>query len=106
MTEVQLTAVAPYGVTGIGFGGCIEGSPIHPGQPGAMRRSAHAHNVPGDPNYGVVCFKALGWGAVRASLFWHEVGHIWRRSWTEGQCNTWAKKRRGVRRIVGEGPGR
>ena len=91
MTKEQMLKLAsPYGVIAIYFGGCIKGSPIYPGQPAAMRRSAHAHNSPKWPHYGTICFKAHSPERIRPTLFWHEVGHIWRRSWTEKQCNKWA----------------
>lgn len=91
MNKAQMLSLArPYGVRAINFGGCIKGSPIHPGQPGAMRRSAHAHNWPQDTHYGTICFKSMSAEKIALSLFWHEVAHIYRRSWTEKQCDRWA----------------
>jgi len=82
----------PYGLTAVCFGGCVLGSPIHPGEPAAMRQSAHAHNRPDDERHGWVCFKAYTPERISPGLFWHEVGHIWRRSWTEGQCSKWGRQ--------------
>ena len=97
-----------YGVKAINFGGCIKGSPIHPGQAAAMRRSAHAHSVPGPqfPHYGTICFKAMGPERISGRWFWHEVAHIWRRSWTEGECSAWARRQvRMCRPRPSAGPG-
>ena len=85
-----LEMAKPYGVTAISLGGCIEGSPIHEGSPGAMRRSGHAHNSQSDPNYGCICFKAHSFKGITPTLYWHEVAHIWRHSWTQAQCDKWA----------------
>ena len=101
MTTDTLPNVAKYGVLGIHFGGCFLGSPIHQGQPAAMRRSAHAHNIRKSENFGHICFKAYSPDRILPSLFWHEVGHIYRPSWTEEKCNKFgrsmARKKEGVR---------
>mgnify|MGYP001563849263 CR=1 FL=1 len=99
----------PYGVKGINFGGCIDLN--YKGTYTAMRRSAHAHwfkkrYVEYKKTHHPEELKNLGWICVKSShieklltadgrpnhLFWHEVGHIYRGSWTEGQCDKWAWK--------------
>ena len=90
--EQMLRLAQPYGVTRVTLGGCVRGSPFRPGEPGAMRRSAHAHHRPGQPYHGAICFKAHSPERITRSLFWHEVAHIYRRSWTEGECNHWARQ--------------
>lgn len=95
VNTLTLSDVAPYGVTSLNFGGCRNGSPIHPGRPGAMRRSAHAHCVKRFETpamLGAICFKAERIENVRVTIFWHEVGHVWRPSWTETQCNAFGRK--------------
>jgi len=82
----------PYGVTGISIGGCIKGSPIHLGEPGAMRKRGHAHAGKHCDNQGCICFKAHTPERIGKRLFWHEVAHIYRPSWTETQCNKWANR--------------
>jgi len=81
-----------YGVIDWHFGGCAEGSPIHKGQPGAMRRRGHAHHHPTDILFGHICFKAHSIERVPARLAWHEIAHIYRRSWPQEQCESWARK--------------
>ena len=89
-----------YGVKGIFAGGCVER-----GDGSSFRARAHAHCViPGTRNYSGDG-RWLGWICVRSAkrlytahgtlsqLLWHETAHIWRRSWTEKQCDTWAWKR-------------
>ena len=92
-------ALKPYGVKGIFVGGCVlrgEGS--------SFRAKAHAHAIiPGTRNY-YGDGKFLGWVCVRSAqrlftssgkisqLLWHETAHIWRRSWTENQCDKWARQ--------------
>lgn len=95
MKLVKLLKISrQYGVRGIHFGGCIESQAK--GFQGAMRRKAHAHCHPADKWCGWICFltKNPDKRALRNSkptqLFWHEVGHIYRRSWTQKQCNKWA----------------
>jgi hypothetical protein len=94
MTKEELLEIAkPYGVKEINFGGCLEGQ--KKGFKGAMRRSAHAHNSPKYPEYGLICFKggikhAIGLiNNKPTQLFWHEVAHIYRKSWTQTQCDKW-----------------
>ena len=102
MTKVDLLKESrPYGVKGIAFGGCVQGKAK--GFQGAMRRRAHAHHHPGYPWHGWICFKTANpeKRAIRngkpTHLFWHEVAHIYRRSYTQGQCDTWAwRKVRGL----------
>ena len=91
--ESALERACSFGVRAIHLGGCVTGSPIHPGQPAAMRRRAHAHSYTGDPYLGTVCFKAHTLERVPDTLFWHEVAHIYRHSWTETQCDTWARRK-------------
>ena len=102
MTKADLLAEArPYGVRGITFGGCVRGKAK--GFQGAMRRKAHAHCYMGDPWRGWICFlsetpekRAIRNGKP-THLFWHEVAHIFRRSYTEKECNRWAwRKVRGL----------
>ena len=81
-----------YGVVDWHFGGCARGSPIHVDHPAAMRKSAHAHNSLGWPLSGHICFKAHSLDRVNKTLIWHEIAHIWRRSWSEAQCDSWARK--------------
>ena len=99
----------PYGVKGINFGGCAILN--YKGTSTAMRRSAHAHcSYKKYLDYWTIHnpkkLESLGWICVKSShieklltkdgrpnhLFWHEVGHIYRSSWTEGECDTWAWK--------------
>ena len=113
--ETMLMSYArPYGVKGIHFGGCV--IPNYKGTSTAMRRSAHAHWVkkryvdylkihkPEELEYiGWICVKSgkiekllTADGKRPNHLFWHEVAHIFRSSYTEGQCDTGAwKKLRG-----------
>jgi len=92
----------PYGVKGIAFNGCVAGHVK--GFKGAMRHKAHAHCYPEDIWYGWICFlshnpEKRAWRNNKPSrLFWHEVAHIWRRSWTEKKCDKWAWKK--VRNII------
>jgi len=44
----EIPDVTTYGVKGVHSAGCVKGSPIHPGKPGAMRKSGHAHNCKED----------------------------------------------------------
>ena len=88
-----------YGVKGIFIGGCIVR-----GEGSSFRAKAHAHSIiPGTRNYhGSGEF--LGWICIRSikrlytssgklsQLLWHETAHIWRRSWTEKQCDRWARQ--------------
>ena len=88
-----------YGVRGIFVGGCVAR-----GEGSSFRAKAHAHCViPGTRNYqgngrflGWICFrsaKRLFTSSGKPSqLLWHETVHIWRRSWTEKQCDTWARR--------------
>lgn len=105
--EKLLEITKPYGIKGINFGGCIELQAK--GFKGAMRRKAHAHWVKKTYKdfhgtdykwYGWICFKTIHpekrafniKNAKPTKLFWHEVGHIYRSSWTEEQCDDFAKK--------------
>jgi len=96
-----LTIGKPYGVVGINFGGCVESQAK--GFQGAMRRKAHAHFTywrGWEQKWGGwICFlsekperRAIRKDGRPTHLFWHEVAHIYRRSWTEGQCDKWAWK--------------
>ena len=92
----ELAELVRYGVRGLAVGGCVEG--ITAGRKGAMRRFGHAHCRPKDETtwLGWICMKGLrrlyrqdgrwSWQV------WHEVAHVWRRSWTEAQCTAWARK--------------
>jgi hypothetical protein len=92
----------PYGVVGISFGGCIKGKAK--GLRGSFRRKAHAHCYPQKkgykfPFYGWICFlsskpekRAIQKNGNPTHLFWHEIAHMRRRSWTEAQCDKWAWK--------------
>lgn len=96
-----------YGVKGINLGGCVKLN--YKGTCTAMRRSAHAHwakkryveylkihNPKGLEHQGWICVKSSRTEKLLTTdgrpnhLFWHEVGHIYRGSWTEGQCDKWA----------------
>ena len=89
-----------FGVKGIFVGGCVAR-----GEGSSFRAKAHAHSIiPGTRNYhGTGEF--LGWICVRSAkrlwlngtdkpstVLWHETGHIYRRSWTEKQCDVWARQ--------------
>ena len=86
-----------WGVNGVGYGGCVRGNRFRSG-PGAMRRRGHAHSERDDPLAGWICIKAFNPSRRYTStgkpsmLVWHEVAHIWRRSWTEKQCDAFAWK--------------
>jgi len=100
MPTIQVPAeLKQYGVKGIFVGGCVER-----GEGSSFRAKAHAHSIiPGTRNYhGTDEF--LGWICIRSAkrlftssgkpsqLLWHETAHIWRRSWSEKQCNTFARQ--------------
>jgi hypothetical protein len=87
----------PYGVKRINFGGCYEGQVK--GFKGAMRRKAHAHCHVSDDYRGCICVlshephrRIVGRDGYPTRLFWHEVGHIYRRSWSEKQCDKFGVK--------------
>ena len=99
----------PYGVRGINFGGCVEGQAK--GFQGAMRRKAHAHWYKKGLTpkwHGWIC--SLSANPIKrfitkdgrpSSLFWHEVAHLYRKSWTEKQCDKWAwSKVRECREVI------
>ena len=95
MTKADLLKLSRfYGVKGISFGGCVELKVK--GFRGAMRRRAHAHCYKDDKWNGWICFlsKTPENRAIRngktTRLFWHEVAHIYRPSWTQKQCDKWA----------------
>jgi len=90
-----LKIAKPYGVVGINFGGCV--SAQAKGFKGSMRRKAHAHCQTHNKWRGWICFlsltperRAISKNGKPSHLFWHEVAHIRRRSWTEKQCDKWA----------------
>lgn len=96
MTDL-LEIAKPYGVKGIEFGGCVQKHSI--GLKGAMRRQGHAHCSKLDKWYGWICIlssnpykRVIDKYDKPRTLFWHEVGHIYRNSWTEGQCDKFAWK--------------
>ena len=98
MTNIPVpNELKPFGVKGIFIGGCIRR-----GEGSSFRAKAHAHCIiSGTRNYHGDN-KFLGWICVRSAkrlftssgnisqLLWHETAHIWRRSWTEKQCDIWA----------------
>ena len=86
----MLEQVRPYGVIGISLAGCVDGHAE--GRQGAMRRSGHAHMGRDQRWSNWICFKAHTLEHVSKTLIWHEVGHIYRRSWTEAQVEAWARK--------------
>lgn len=82
--EGWLVLLAPYGVKHIQVGGCMKNGRLR-----RFRRKAHAHTGLSDPQRGVICVLS----AKRLSeplLLFHEAAHIYRRSWTEKQCDGWA----------------
>ena len=89
MPQLNPDGLTPYGVKGIFIGGCVER-----GEGSSFRRRAHAHCRPQFGHLGWICIRSArrlytlngGW----SRLVWHEVAHIWRRSWTEKQCDTFA----------------
>ena len=108
MTLMRLEGIAEkYGVKGISLGGCAKLN--YKGTKTAMRRSGHAHwyqkrYMDYLAKYDPRNLKLVGWICVKSSktekllkgngqpneLFWHEVGHIYRSSWTQKQCDKWA----------------
>lgn len=102
-------ALKPYGVKGLFVGGCV-----HRGDGSSFRAKAHAHNkAKGEAEYAhwLGLPNRSGWICVRSEkrlwlngtkepsrLLWHETAHIWRRSWTEKQCDAWARRqvKRGI----------
>jgi hypothetical protein len=95
MLDELLAVAKTYGVTDINLGGCKWGQ--DQGFKGAMRRSAHAHR-PGYGYTGQICIKSskveklLTPSKRPSELFWHEVGHIYRKSWSQKQCDSWARR--------------
>jgi hypothetical protein len=88
--------LAKYGVRGIFVGGCVDR-----GDGSSFRRRAHAHCQKVGGQYGEwhgwICFRSPKrlWvsGTNRPSqLLWHEVAHIWRRSWSQKQCTQFARR--------------
>lgn len=81
-----------YGVKSISLGGCnikLQGN----GELGRFRARAHAHL---GKNHGSICFltadiEKLQNNGKPNTLFWHEVAHTYRKSWTHKQVEKWAR---------------
>ena len=92
MPAVEMPKLKPFGVVGVFIGGCVKR-----GDGSSFRRKAHAHCYTGYPYRGWICIRSPkrvytdGTGQL-STLVWHEVGHIWRRSWTQKQVEAWARK--------------
>jgi hypothetical protein len=93
-----LEVAKKYNVVGINYSGCIHLQSM--GFRGAMRRKAHAHCDKEYKYYGWICFlspnpykRALSLITGRPTkLFWHEVGHIFLKTYSQKRCDRFAEK--------------
>lgn len=88
-----LTISEPYGVKSISIGGCNVNLQ-KTGQLGRFRARAHAHMA--SEHFGYICFLTGNIDKLITNnrpntLFWHEVAHVYRKSWSHKQVEKWAR---------------
>lgn len=100
MTARHYTTTVPADlmpeVAGLSMGGCVNGGR-------RFRRTAHAHNIPGRPAFGWICFlsadieRVFRDGVPTASM-WHEYAHI--RTPGHGHDAAWMRQMIALGRVV------